>query len=42
VADGPAGFGPRGHRQGTWAAGIWWRPPLTESRLNLGALPLHS
>jgi hypothetical protein len=21
---------------------IWRRPPLTESRLNLGALPLHS
>lgn len=41
MADGPAGFGPPGHGQDTWAAGIWWRPPLTGSRLNLGALPLH-
>ena len=41
MADDPAGFGPRGHRQDTRAAGIWRRPPLTEGRLNLGALPLH-
>ena len=40
VADGSAGFSPRGHSQDTRTAGVSRCPPLTKSGRNLSALPL--